>query len=286
VKRTLKRARLEARLIVSEAQAEATQHRILAMREAFADTERLRNEIHARARAVLEDARTSAEWILSTARELAEAERRAATVEATLTAQRAQTAPNLVVKQVRRDAAVPQVQSTIDAEAVLAWRRDAELFAEYDEQAMRGAAVDVATTGAEGHASAHAAAQRSSDVVTDPAGDGGIWRRAASIADLETVPFDSAVGDGDGADVSFVYAPPVEDDEFYDVAPVQDVQFWDSPLAGMPVRSRRGRRLFLGLLAVAVGFGLTVGGMAVAQGHDAGQHSVLSRDPATTRPSR
>jgi hypothetical protein len=279
----LKRARLEARLIVAEAVAEAAQHRILAIRETYADAERLRNEVHQMARGVLEDARTDAAWILSKAHELVEAEVRAATAEATLKAQRAQAAPKVIVKQVRRDAAVSRVQSTIDAEAVLAWRRDAELFAEYDEQAIRGAAAGIADIGAEYRTSARATEPAASDFANDPAADGAAARRAAWIADLETVLFDTSAGDVDGADVGLAYPAPVEHDEF-----------WDSPLAG-PSGTRHGRRLFLGLLAVAVGFGLTLGGIAVAQGRSSDQQrraperaqsDVRSTDRATTTPTR
>ena len=114
-KRILERARLRARVVTAEAEAEANRLRMSAFTESQAQTERLRADADTQALRAIEQAHTEAGWILTQARSYAEAESRARTAEAELAAERLRSSAVVATEQLRREALAEREQGLRDA---------------------------------------------------------------------------------------------------------------------------------------------------------------------------
>ena len=153
-KRIVEAARLDARVILAEARADAALARSLSLHQTQAEIDRLRAEATADARHVVELARTEADWVLGRARELVDAEARAVSAEAELAAERLHAAANAAAEQLRRDAITAREDARRDLDAERArWRDEALLeAAKVREHAREEAATLLARITDEHHA--------------------------------------------------------------------------------------------------------------------------------------
>lgn len=163
--RIVEEARLEARVIVAEARADAALARMLSVQEAHAEAEQVRRDTELSARLTLEHAHTEAGWVLTKTREFVEAERRAVAAESELAAERVRAAATAAAEQLRREAVAAREEAQRELAAERTRLRDEAMLdaARLRDQARQDAAAVLGRVDGERQAildAAHAEARR------------------------------------------------------------------------------------------------------------------------------
>jgi hypothetical protein len=276
-KRIPTRAQLKARVLIAEAQVDAARSQIDALREAQTDAERIRAEVQAMARAVLEETRAEAAWILAKARQFIEAEVHTATAEAALATERLHALANATKEQPSPEAGAACDASALDQDDGRPWRRDQTNVIAHGSDAPPSAKLTdvLASIDTERRAALRSAAPVAHRTV-ESAADVEVTRKAASIAELESVLFGTAIPKDATADP--IWPTALAESRFLPSrfacrdtsvenmvgdAELDDDDFWERARVREPVRRRHRHRLLFGFLGVATLVGLSTAGAAL-----------------------